>query len=215
MKTCFVVLDRPKKPVRTVPNSASVLDRKIRFPLRSSCGISSHSPAGQSQNPPRHAEPQTSAGVVSVSQLIGSAQLKTPQRPRDACARRSTQPSLTAKQKQRARPAAMAPAPMRAALLVATSAAFAPQNRAPALDNPSEADDGAPDELFDRFKRVAEANINNVLGKLEARKSAQPGRGRPPEGFGDDPTTPRSWRRRSGALAASRRVMTRVHLFRF
>ena len=61
----------------------------------------------------------------------------------------------------------MAPAPMRAALLVATTAAFAPRTaRLPATTR-ARPTTALQMNFFDRFKRVAEANINNVLGKLE------------------------------------------------
>ena len=58
-------------------------------------------------------------------------------------------------------------APMRAALLVATTAAFAPKTaRLPATTR-ARPTTALHMNFFDRFKRVAEANINNVLGKLE------------------------------------------------
>ena len=61
----------------------------------------------------------------------------------------------------------MAPAPMRAALLVATTAAFAPKTaRLPAATR-ARPTTALQMNFFDRFKRVAEANINNVLGKME------------------------------------------------
>ena len=61
----------------------------------------------------------------------------------------------------------MAPAPMRAALLVATTAAFAPKTaRLPATTR-ARPTTALQMNFFDRFKRVAEANINNVLGKME------------------------------------------------
>ena len=56
---------------------------------------------------------------------------------------------------------------MRAALLVATSVAFAPKTaRLPATTR-ARPTTALQMNFFDRFKRVAEANINNVLGKLE------------------------------------------------
>ena len=56
---------------------------------------------------------------------------------------------------------------MRAALLVATTAAFAPKTaRLPATTR-ARPTTALQMNFFDRFKRVAEANINNVLGKLE------------------------------------------------
>ena len=61
----------------------------------------------------------------------------------------------------------MAPAPMRAALLVAATQAFAPRTaRLPATTR-ARPTTALQMNFFDRFKRVAEANINNVLGKLE------------------------------------------------
>ena len=60
----------------------------------------------------------------------------------------------------------MAPAPMRAALLVTTCGA-APKTARPPATTRARPTTALPDEFFDRFKRVAEANINNVLGKLE------------------------------------------------
>ena len=61
----------------------------------------------------------------------------------------------------------MAPAPMRAALLVATTTAFAPRTaRLPAATR-ARPTTSLQMNFFDRFKRVAEANINNVLGKME------------------------------------------------
>ena len=56
---------------------------------------------------------------------------------------------------------------MRAALLVATTTAFAPRTaRLPAATRARPAT-ALQMNFFDRFKRVAEANINNVLGKME------------------------------------------------
>ena len=56
---------------------------------------------------------------------------------------------------------------MRAALLVATTAAFAPRTaRLPAATR-ARPTTALQMNFFDRFKRVAEANINNVLGKME------------------------------------------------
>ncbi|CAH0367759.1 unnamed protein product [Pelagomonas calceolata] len=61
----------------------------------------------------------------------------------------------------------MAPAPMRAALLVATSVAFAPKTARLPSTTRARPTTALQMNFFDRFKRVAEANINNVLGKME------------------------------------------------
>ena len=58
-------------------------------------------------------------------------------------------------------------APMRAALLLTTASAFAPRTaRLPATTR-ARPTTSLQMNFFDRFKRVAEANINNVLGKME------------------------------------------------
>ena len=134
--------------------------------LRSSCGISSRSPAGQSQI--HRVTPSLRRAQASSAFDSSKAQHNS----KLASGRATRTPAeafgpLTAKQKQRARPAAMAPAPMRAALLVATSVAFAPKTaRLPATTR-ARPTTALQMNFFDRFKRVAEANINNVLGKLE------------------------------------------------
>ena len=56
---------------------------------------------------------------------------------------------------------------MRAALLVATSVAFAPKTARLPSTTRARPTTALQMNFFDRFKRVAEANINNVLGKLE------------------------------------------------
>ena len=61
----------------------------------------------------------------------------------------------------------MAPAPMRAALLVAATQAFAPRTARLPSTTRARPTTALQMNFFDRFKRVAEANINNVLGKLE------------------------------------------------
>ena len=61
----------------------------------------------------------------------------------------------------------MAPAPMRAALLVAATQAFAPRTARLSATTRARPTTALQMNFFDRFKRVAEANINNVLGKLE------------------------------------------------
>ena len=85
------------------------------------------SPAGQSQI--HRASRKSSRERRRRQRLTAHKLSKTQnhQRPRNAHARRSFGPLSQPQQKQRARPAAMAPAPMRAALLVTTTAAFAPK----------------------------------------------------------------------------------------
>ena len=56
---------------------------------------------------------------------------------------------------------------MRAALLVAATQAFAPRTARLPSTTRARPTTALQMNFFDRFKRVAEANINNVLGKLE------------------------------------------------
>ena len=56
---------------------------------------------------------------------------------------------------------------MRAALLLTTCSAFAPKTARLPSTTRARPTTALQMNFFDRFKRVAEANINNVLGKLE------------------------------------------------
>ena len=149
MKTCFVVLEQSEK---TGSDESRVLQAHLRpqntIPLRSSCGISSRSPAGQSQIHAASRQPRyerTRRHRLTVHKLSKTQNSS-------AAAQRARPPKLldlSHSQAKQRRPSSSHGS--------GTDASGAPRrrdtslraaHRAPALHDPSEADDGAPDEFF-------------------------------------------------------------------